>query len=839
MARLFPNIVSSLAGILFSIIMPAQSLPSLPVDGKIERGTLRCGTAYYIVKNDEVKGYADISVVRRGEGPLDLNKHLLGTAFFARYGVGPRPAGYFREQEGSSIIQWDRMPVYSPTVLDSALLATFSLVAASKAEQAVIVAGDIDPVELKKRLDIFSMLVPPQPPVTRSAPDYVWEPAVCPTLIMKADPSRREASVRIAYASPRTRYELMNTAQSLVMGILSREFQTIAAHRIARNLRLSKVPYASLRTRYTNSTDTGGDEEFSFTVQTDSAHLDDVMRVMSGTLAAIDAFGVPVEEFQDVKKVMMADMVRRGERPLTNRKYVERCAAHFLYGANLAPYVEETRLFARKNLADTTETRLFNDFASALLSQLTNLTLELRSPADSLDDNQALFDYNLAYLYGSVIEEPQDYTWRWRDTLGLESTPSRLRIKATKAEPVSGGEIWTFSNGMRVTYKQIPGSGIFDYALLMPAGLASVPGLQPGEGGYIADMLPLYEVGGIPDDRFRDYLAVNGIEMETDVRATRTVLQGTAPKQKLPTLLKCLQGLANRCSLSPRAFEAFARNAALQAETVEDRLFSEMEPGYALSLRRSPGTLSEATQVKAEHLYETCFSRMNQSMLVLCGDLDEATVKRLLIRTLGAFRTEKSPASRRSSRLPSRSGTRVLSGTDTPGIHILLDTEYPLTAANYFSAGIVQEILRKQIVNSLEGSGFSAEVSCRFLSYPQERFRMLVTCLPVPKRGRSEDMPRPDALQAVSAVREGIRMAARTPIPEKDLAAYKAWALQDAKRDLTESATIVNAVVTRYGVGKDLVTRYSENIGTITSEKLLKMLRAVADGSRVEYIVPE
>lgn len=838
MPRLLSYIVSSLAGILFSIIMPAQELPSLPVDGKIQRGTLRCGTAYYMVKNDEAKGYADVSVVRRGEGPLDLSAGSLGTAFFARYGVGPRPGGYFREQEGSSIIHWDQVPVYAPNVLDSTLLVTFSLVAASRAEQAVIVSGDIDPVELKKKLDIFSMLVPPQPPVTRSAPDYVWEPAVCPTLIMKADPSRAEASVRIAYASPRTRYELMNTAQSLVMGILSREFQTVAAHRIRRNLQLAKIPYSKLTTRYTDSAQTGGDEEYAFTVQTDSAHLDDVMRIISGSLAALDGFGIPVEEFQDVKKVMMAEMYRRAESPLTNRKYADRCAAHFLYGANLAPYGEETRLFARKNLPDTTETRLFNDFASALLSQLTNLTLELRSPADSLDDNEALFQYNLAYLYGSLIEEPQDYTWRWRDTLGLESTPSRLRINTTKADPVSGGEIWTFSNGIRVTYKQIPGSGIFNYALLLDGGLASVPGLQEGEGGYIADMLSLYGVGGIPADRFRDYLAVNGIDMDAEVSAVRTVIRGTAPKQKLPTLLKCLQGLANERSLDPRAFDAFARNNALREETVEDRLLGLMEPGYPLSERRSPKTLTETTMVKAERFWEACFSRVNQGMLVLCGDLDETTVKRLLTRTLGAFRTDKTPVSRKSARFQPRTGTLTLSADGAPGIHILMDAEYPLTAANYLSVGIVQEVLRKAIVQSLDGSGFSAQVSCRFLSYPQERFLVQVTCLPIPARGRSEDMAAPNALKAIAAVREGIRKAAATPIPEKDLAAYKAKLLSDAKRVLAEPSTIVSAVVVRHGVGKDFVTRYPENIANLTSDKILRMVKAVADGGRVEYIVP-
>ena len=44
---------------------------------------------------------------------------------------------------------------------------------------------------------------------------------------------------------------------------------------------------------------------------------------------------------------------------------------------------EETRLFARKNVPDSTETRLFNQFANSLLSQLSNLTLEYRARLDA------------------------------------------------------------------------------------------------------------------------------------------------------------------------------------------------------------------------------------------------------------------------------------------------------------------------------------------------------------------------------------------------------------------------------------------------------------------------
>ena len=191
---------------------------------------------------------------------------------------------------------------------------------------------------------------------------------------------------------------------------------------------------------------------------------------------------------------MMAEMLPRGSEPLTNRKYVERCVSHFLYGANLAPYSEETRLFARKNLPDSTETRLFNQFSSSLLSQLSNLTLEYRARLDTLDEDNALFQYNLAYLYGSTFKEAKDYSWR-RDTTGLEVDCPRVKIKETKPEPVSGGILWTFSNGMRVVYKQVPARRLFQYSLLLGRGLSGVDGLLEGEGGYFGDMLSLYDAG--------------------------------------------------------------------------------------------------------------------------------------------------------------------------------------------------------------------------------------------------------------------------------------------------------------------------------------------------------
>ena len=820
-SRLF-HIVFSLAFLTFSISVPAQTLPSLPMDGKVQKGTLRCGVAYYMVKNDEVKGFADFAVVRRGEAPSPTVGENLETKYLSRHGIGPRCGGYYHDYDGSTVLHLDQVPVYDANVLDSTLLVTFAQVAASRAPEAVIIAGDIDPVEFKKKMDIFSMMVPQHFVENSHGPDYVWEPQVMPSIVLRDEPLGDRGIVRVAYASPRTPQDQMNTAQALVMGILSREFKTIAVRRIERNLRDAGIPYGRLDFRYLNSTETGEDEEYAVEVQTDRNHLESAMKIVSGTLAGLDGFGVPVEEFTDAKKVMMADMLARGNERLSNRKYVDRCTAHFLYGANLAPYSEETRLFARKNVPDSTETRLFNQFATSLLSQLSNLTLEYRARLDTLDEDNTLFQYNLAYLYGSTFKESKNFAWQ-RDTSGLEVNCPRTKIKDTKAEPVSGGVLWTFSNGMRVVYKQVTGSRTFDYALLLGGGLSGVNGLQEGEGGYFGDMLSLFDAGGLSASDFRDHLAVNGIGMDTQVALTYTAISGQAPASKLPTLMKALLALANGRTINRSEFDIYLRNARWAQEPVGNRLYAMMYPGFNYATRKYTSGLNPGTQAKAAQFYESQFSRMNDGMLMIVGDVDEATVRRVLLRYIGGFRTQRGNASRKTLRYQPRLGvvSQKEAGVDK-GVYVRLDAENPLSGVNYAMAEVAAEVLRRHLVEALEGTGMSVEVTTGFHSYPQERQWMLLSC-----EGGTD----------VNAVRKGIRRAAASTVPQKDVDALKAKALAAMDRQLEDPGTMVSALVARYGIGKDLVTHHKESVAAITAARIQEMLSTLAAGSVAEMIV--
>ena len=61
---IFKFILASI-GAIFPIIVPAQTLPSLPTSDKIRTGRLSNGATYYIVKNDAQTGLADIALVQR------------------------------------------------------------------------------------------------------------------------------------------------------------------------------------------------------------------------------------------------------------------------------------------------------------------------------------------------------------------------------------------------------------------------------------------------------------------------------------------------------------------------------------------------------------------------------------------------------------------------------------------------------------------------------------------------------------------------------------------------------------------------------------------------------
>ena len=812
---------ASLMALSISVPVEAQ-LPPLPVHSAIQKGTLPCGVTYYMVTNPAEKGYAHVAVVQRDEPLSAAKQESLDTRFFARMGIAPGPDGFISDWDGSTVYRFADVPFYKPSVLDSTLLFTFARVAESRAQQAVIVSGDIDAVELKKKMDIFSMLVPRMLVTENHKPDYVWEPSPAPVV---RSTTEGKPEVSVTYASARIPYELMNTAQAVVTDLFSSELRELLRHRLERNLSDAGIPYGEIGFKVLRSSDYGGDERYTVYVQVKQSQLDPAMRVIASTLGEMDSFGVSVNEFADAKQVLSPGLRRKASATPASEEFLTRCIANFLYGARLSPRQEELRYFSRKNVADSVETRLFNRFSAAMLEGLSNFTLEYSGAPDSLDHDDALFYYNLAYLYGSVARTGKDYAWHSADTAALQNAGVKVKLKGEKAEPVSGGVLWTFSNGMRVVFKQVKGSGTFSYALQLNGGMAQIPGLREGEGGHIGPMMNLFDVAGIPAPAFRDLLASNGISMDTRVELNSMDLSGSAPSDRLSLLLKALLAVANKRSPDASAFQAYCRTQQLQDESIPGALYHKLNPGYAHTPYSLPSALDEETQQKAVKFYEDRFSRMNDGVLILSGDLSEEGVKKLLTRYLGAFRTQRGTMVRKLVEMRTLSGTSTVNGTaGAPGFYVLMDTEYAMTAEHLYTARVAVDALKASLARHLAPYGVAAQVDLYYCVQPQERFQLLVSCPSAP-------------IEALPAVRAAIEDASQ--MEEADVKVWKQKLEADVRSVMATPDGFVATLLARYSANKDVTSRYAAAIGSISLGQVQAFLSAMHAGGRVEYVSHE
>ena len=823
-------------------MMPAQNLPSLPVEECITRGTLPCGVAYYLVKNGTDKGYADFALVRRGEFPSEETRSQLSgiEGFCGRAGIAIREDGLLREFEGSTVYRLDGVPVYDREVLDSTLLLSFNLMKESRSPQCFVISGDIDPAAVKNRMEIFSMMVPKIYGRGTSS-DYVWEPSVAPSIQIRKPEADGLSGVGITFSAARTPRRYMNTAQNLVMDIFAREFSTVLEQRLRRNLASRGIPYYDISVSYLGSSETGGDEKYSAFVGTSAYRTDEVLSALASSLATIGSFGALLGEFNDAKTLLGADMKRLASSPQGNGPYVDRCISSYLFGGSLAPFKEEEKFFSGKMVADTTDLRFFNDISRGILGDHRNAEVVYASPADSLDDNQILFDFNLASLLGSVAGDNSEYIYMKNDTLVLQNRFPKVRVSSERTEPVSGGTVWSFSNGTNVIFRQVDGGGMFHYAVSLGTGLSSIPDLKEGEGGYVGDLLDLYDVRGLDAWKFRNMLRVNGIEMKTTVELRNTVIRGSAPMNRLDLLMKSLATLSAFGKLNRDEYGyylACERLRDLAADETDARMASALWPEFNYSSRKDASSISGALPDKVEKFYSECFRDFSNGVFVFAGDFDPVRLKKLLCRYMGGFSAVRTTSRRTSVQSrPIAGGKTVTLEGSRPGVRVVMTSEVPLTTANYYAAPMALRHLERQLASILSPSGVSVRVSHGFSSYPQERLTAWIECSAVPRESMPPGVARPDMEEVLSLVREGIGNSVSNKVSKADLAAYQQNVTASANAVQNTPEALVDAVLFRYSMGKDFVTGRDSQIKSINDSRIRDILSALAGGGRVEAIV--
>ena len=619
----------------FSISMPAQNLPALQKDASITKGELANGISYYLVTNSTMKGVADFALVRKGmtdtlaaRSELSSLPHFNKTIpyeFLSRKGIGCRPEGYVSYADDATLYRFDNVPMFDVAAADTTLLMLFDIIATQPRPHAVIVSGDIKPAEVIEKMKVFSLMVPSRT-TTYEAPGYSWVPS--DGIKWSFTPSAK-SSVEVDFRSPRTPAGQMNTIQPFISAMFSSELADVVKSRLTESLISRRIPVTDMSVNYTGSSDSAGDEHFVIRLEMPEEQLIPATMALSSTIAEIGSKGIGKDEYHTVRGAALQAFSKAG----SNGDMVRMCISNYLFGSDLATLPSKAKYFSSRNMTIEAEAGLFNNYASALLGDTDNASVSWTGNEDDYDEWIYEMMFKATWNGVAMLEKPT-YKWRVtaRDTSDFGSDWGKTKLKNVSTEPVSGGEMWTFANGMRVIYKKMASGGRFSYSMMIKGGFSSSKNnLSRGEGAFFSDMMGLHGIAGLAPGDFERVLNANGVEMKTRVSASDLRVYGSAPSPLYSLVFKSLISVANDRKADRQGFDAWRNlHLSLLKPAVMDSL---MYPDNKFTEIKTPSGLVPSTLTDAEAFFSKEFIRCGDGVIVLVGDLPTEDLQKYLAKT--------------------------------------------------------------------------------------------------------------------------------------------------------------------------------------------------------------
>lgn len=839
------------------LMLQAQSLTALKQDSRLLRGSLRSGIDYYVMDSPVKSGIADFAIVQKDfVDPSTSKKSLaflphLGNRkpyeFFSSNGASYSRHGFIKYTGDATCFDIRNIRTANPAVVDTTLMALFDIAATSGGPQAIVVCGDVNSKEVVEKMKLFSILLDTRNQ-EESEPEYEWKPTDSLAVRLSSNGSDDVAAIHLKYRAPRPARESLNTIVPVVSELLARELGVVAEQRLRYAFYSENIPIGGVKFHYSDAASGPGDIVYSMCVYTSASRLDDAVAAIGSALGSIDAHGADVSEFSMAKRrIEMKILSDKGHATMTSGD-ADRCIADFLYGTGVPLAGTVSDFIVRRNISVDRDLELFNSFAKALLSPDMNVSMRADVPcADDVDPSSLRRIFKKAWADADV---PPAVTVSGD---ALRKSGSKVKLKSAIADPLSGGQLWTFSNGMKVIYKNMPGSGSFHFAFMINGGYAEIPSFKSGEEIYASDMMGLYNVSGISAFDFSNMLASRGVSMNYSVSLTDMRLSGLAPSSELEFLLRALLSIAEDSRMDKDALEQYAKEAVLLKDmeglfprslrSVSDSL---LFPGRRTVSPQPQELLTASFQKRMDEYLKHQFSKCADGIMVIIGDVPEEVAKKELCRHLGDFKVQKKYAQRITSRdypIAGVSRRSILANSGVTGgaelgAYISVCVPLDFTIEHYAASEVALKIVEEKLSSFLADCGFYFSLEHKMEFVPTEQLRLWLAVRPCDESGLPEGIsPKPD----YDALAEGvIKLLSELAEYKPDSVKLKEFKLTAASLygdAITYPEALLNAVLIRYADGKNVVTNYKSALSSVLEPAVSEALRQIAQAPKVSYTI--
>jgi len=842
------NILTGLFFLALSLPVFPQALVSLPRAQEVSTASLSNGIDYFVVSNKVSAGFADFALVQKGTVPPEVTKTNLSELphfqkqkpyqYLAKLGVGYEKRGFIRNDGASTTYLFENVPVNSQEVRDTILLMLFDIAGTYDYDQAIMISGDVDK-SIIDRIKAFSMMVTPRKKLPDALP-LPWKPNSSLRTEYQEIPVQPESRLSVSYSSPRTPKEAIGTVQALVTEQFAKELEEVYKARLMSAFQEKGLALADCSMKYCSSADGPGYESFTFDAVISGTELQASTSLMASVLSGLKKDGISEYEFHNAKDKVLSSISINGDL-MTNSQWISRCSSSFLYGSHLSSDKNVNEFFLKRSLSDEMGANLFNVFLLSLLDKERGAVLKFECPSGAISLSQLKASWYNGWDKPSLTDKSK-FSISSSDTLGLFKPKLKAKVKKTEASSIGQGELWTFSNGMKVYVKDTGKSGRFHYGLMVNGGFRTLSGLTSGEGGFVGDLLDLYDIGGLPGEYFKAMLSANGITMDPSVSAYDMRITGSAPSDRVQLLLKSILSVMYERNSNFDKYKSFRMGEKLRIskERKEERgirnvIDSIMSPRYIYSEAKCAGSLSDELPARAEKLFQDSFSRCNDGILVFVGDIDLFNLKKVLPKYMGDFIVSSKTRNIVSGKRTIRSGWAEVPGNDRC-ITISCCAQTSCSGDRIAAFDLAMEELRKEINRTLSLTGMYAEIEHSASFFPTEELCFTVTCRPVDESGLPSGITAVEPMKTLGILRNVLSGFISKGPDGASLEDSKRYciSLSDASKDSPKA--IVDAVMLRYSLGKTF-TAYNDSINKQTSQSVKELMSAFEDGAKVEYLI--
>ena len=794
-------ILAALLAVL-PLSLQAQGLPKLKQAEEVTTGTLPNGIAYYLVANPATKGRADFALVQENitdvaetREALNELEHLSPKDFLARSGVPYTANGYVEISKNARTFHFPDVWIGPKATADSTLLLMLDLMRLSGGEQTIIISGDIDRTTYKNTLHTLGLTIPRITPSARPS-----EPKQGAVLNFNADGS---GPIVFSFLPASVSRDQANTPVPLVAELLGREMSYIVTDRIRIELQARDIPCYM---------DAGLGE---LKVYVADSLRTDALAAIGGVFAAISKGDVTLAEFDKAKRISLARLIETGLKPgKSNAFYVQRCVSAARFGTNLASQDIIRNFFKGRKITPKRELELFNNFAHAFLG-------------DDWKEVEGTAPLKRYPILDEVLKTP---------------VARGIKLSNTTIDPVSGGKLWTFSNGIKVIYKPDFAADGFHFCYAARGGASSVRDIQAGESAYLTQALGLGRVAGIPTYDFRQMLLAEGIEINGAITLEDMRIQGKAQKEDLEAVLKSLIKIGYEHVSDYASFDYFRKSAIIKSLSVPSPVTAVMDslicPDYMFLDKSSGYNIREDLPDRVSEYMTKRFSNVADGIFIFTGNLTEESLMQALLKYLGNFKTSRiySLRERVSYNLHSGRSTHMVDGEDL-SVNLAATGLFPATQDNYYAFLIAQEAVKKQLARRLAPLGMYAEVSGRMDLTPVERMTLYITCRPCAADGLPEGVKPSAPLAAVRDIRAEFSDLMYFSVSDEEFKSYKEIVRNNIARELNTPEGMIKYCLYRYSEGKALISLYNKSIDRIDVDDVRLIIEEIISSGVVEYVI--